>query len=130
MQLKHVTVFDPDTLFLTTEQFLRTTASCRLVESAIGSALKISLHSLRQHNRGIQAIAFARQTAFYLAHIVFGMTYTSVGLAFGRDRTTIRHACHLLEDKRDQPFHDFILSALQWGINAQNQLTQNEMRAS
>ncbi len=54
----------------------------------------------------------------YLAHIVFGLSYTRVGICFGRDRTTVRHACALVEDRRDDPARDMALSALEIGMLA------------
>ena len=47
------------------------------------------------------ATARARQLAMYLAHVVLGESLTDIGAAFGRDRTTVSHACNLIEDMRD-----------------------------
>ncbi|WP_349433462.1 hypothetical protein [Pararhizobium sp. A13] len=34
-----------------------------------------------------------------------------IGYAFGRDRTTVSHACNVVEDRRDDPaFDDFVAS--------------------
>jgi chromosomal replication initiation ATPase DnaA len=48
----------------------------------------------------------------YLAHVVFGLTLTEVGRAFGRDRTTAAYACELIETLRDDPEFDALLDAL------------------
>ncbi|AVF02520.1 MULTISPECIES: helix-turn-helix domain-containing protein [Devosia] len=45
--------------------------------------------------------ARARQLAMYLAHVVLGESLTDIGMAFGRDRTTVSYACNLIEDMRD-----------------------------
>lgn len=50
--------------------------------------------------------ARARQLAMYLAHVVKGISLTSIGAAFGRDRTTVSYACALIEDLRDDPAFD------------------------
>ena len=63
--------------------------------------------------RGRSRVAFARQVAMYLAHVSFGMTLTTVGQAFGRDRTTVAHACALVEDARDEPEIDRTLEMLE-----------------
>lgn len=52
----------------------------------------------------------------YLAHVVFGLTMTQVGCCFERDRTTVRHACALIEDRRDLPAFDLALAALEAGL--------------
>ncbi|MEQ8600867.1 MAG: helix-turn-helix domain-containing protein [Devosia sp.] len=54
---------------------------------------------------GITA-ARARQLAMYLAHVVLGESLTDIGLAFGRDRTTVSYACNLIEDMRDDVAFD------------------------
>ena len=61
-------------------------------------------------------MAFARQTAMYLAHVAFGLTLSQVGICFGRDRTTVRHACALIEDRRDRPDFELAMAALEIGL--------------
>lgn len=90
-------------------------ASARLVEAAICGAMHLPPHTLRT-GRGPRKVAFARQLAMYLTHVGFGLTLTEVGTCFERDRTTVRHACALVEDRRDQPAFDFAVSALEAGL--------------
>lgn len=97
---------------------VRQTALARLIESAASAATGIPTTRLRDRLRGSQPAARARQTAMYLAHVVFGLSFTRVGICFGRDRTTVRHACALIEDCRDDPGHDLALSALEAGLLA------------
>lgn len=47
-----------------------------------------------------------RQVAMYLSHVVLSVPYTAVGAAFGRDRTTVVHACAVVEDRRDDRAYD------------------------
>jgi chromosomal replication initiation ATPase DnaA len=49
----------------------------------------------------------------YLAHVTFGLTLTTVGREFGRDRTTVSHACALVEDARDNPEFDHTVDVLE-----------------
>lgn len=97
---------------------LRATASARLAEVATVAATRIPLAGLRAGNRGRKSIALARQTAMYLAHVAFGLSLTRVGICFGRDRTTVRHACALIEDRRDDPGLEFGLAALEVALLA------------
>ena len=60
-----------------------------------------------------RAAAFARQIAMYLAHVGFGIPMAAIGKAFGRDRTTVLHACHLIEDRRDEARFDDLLDHLE-----------------
>jgi len=51
-------------------------------------------------------VAEARQLAMYLMHVVLQRPMTEIGAFFGRDRTTVSHACHCVEDKRDDAAFD------------------------
>lgn len=97
---------------------LRATAGARLAEVATVAAARIPLTGLRAANRGRKPVALARQTAMYLAHVAFGLNLSRVGICFGRDRTTVRHACALIEDRRDDPGLEFGLTALEVALLA------------
>jgi hypothetical protein len=45
----------------------------------------------------------ARQIAMYLAHVLLSRPQHDVALLFDRDRTTVAHAMHVVEDRRDDP---------------------------
>ena len=97
---------------------VRHAALARLAEVAVAAITQVPAAQLRAPRRGRRPIALARQTAMYLAHVAFGLTFTRVGICFGRDRTTVRHACALIEDRRDDPVLEFALSALEVGLLA------------
>src|SRR3990167_1213768 len=52
------------------------------------------------------SVAFARQLSMYLCHVVGDMSLRDVATEFGRDRTTVSHACHAIEDRRECPIFD------------------------
>ncbi|WP_244607350.1 helix-turn-helix domain-containing protein [Bosea sp. CS1GBMeth4] len=91
-------------------------AVARLAEAAACGALRVPAAALRRERGGTRSVAFARQMAMYLAHVVFGLTMTQVGCCFERDRTTVRHACALIEDRRDRPAFDLAVGALEAGL--------------
>ena len=93
-------------------------ALARLAEVVVAAVAHVPAASLRSPCRGRRPIALARQTAMYLAHVAFGLSFTRVGICFGRDRTTVRHACALIEDRRDDPAREFALAALEAGLLA------------
>lgn len=90
-------------------------APARLVETVVCGAMSLPAGALRV-GRGPRKVAFARQLAMYLTHVGFGLNLTEVGVCFERDRTTVRHACSLIEDRRDQPAFDLAVSALETGL--------------
>jgi chromosomal replication initiation ATPase DnaA len=66
---------------------------------------------LLQRDRGQADVALARQIAMYLMHTCYGRHYAEVGRFFGRDRTTVSHACALIEEMRENARFD---ATLQW----------------
>jgi chromosomal replication initiation ATPase DnaA len=60
----------------------------------------VEIADLRAPTRAWPQAAFARQVAMYLAHVVCGLSLTAVGTLFQRDRTTVAHACGVVEDRR------------------------------
>lgn len=61
-------------------------------------------------------VAFARQVAMYLASVGFGMSLGRVARAFGRDRSTVRHACRVMEERRENPGFDRWMEALEASV--------------
>ena len=68
-----------------------------LVSAHDGVPAALLLHPTRCR----ASVARARQLAMYLMHTTLGRTMTDVGRYFGRDRTTVAHACIRIEDARD-----------------------------
>ena len=64
-------------------------------------------------DRGGMPQAIARQTAMYLAHVVGQLTLNEVAEQFGRDRSTVSHACINVEDRRDSPILDIQLEYME-----------------
>lgn len=84
----------------------------RLIEHCVSTVFKVSPCALRSKYRGREA-AFARQVAMYLAHVACGLPLSDVGRLFERDRTTVAHACQIIEDRRDDQVFDRCLAALE-----------------
>lgn len=81
--------------------------------SLVAASFTVPPAELLLPTRRSAAAAFARQVAMYLAHVCFGATFSEVGRAFGRDRTTAAHACRLVEERRDDPRLDAMLERLE-----------------
>ena len=89
-----------------------------LVSGVVSSVFKIGKAEMLATQRGKAPVAFARQVAMYLAHVALSHSLTEVGLAFKRDRTTVSHACQLVEDRREDPQIDAVLEFLERSIIA------------
>ena len=88
----------------------------QVIDPAVAAVFEVDVHDLRTPTRGSPRAAFARQVAMYLAHVVCGRSLTEVGQLFARDRTTVAHACTLVEDRRDDPFLDRRLEHLERAV--------------
>jgi hypothetical protein len=86
---------------------------CRMIAGVVAAALGVTAHELRSPSRGTAPVAFARQAAMYLGHVVFGLSLTRLGRGFGRDRTTARYACRMIEEYRDDPAVDQFFGMLE-----------------
>jgi chromosomal replication initiation ATPase DnaA len=84
-----------------------------LAQTAAAVAFGVPSAELRAPSRRGATIAFARQSAIYLAHVTLGLNIAAVAQVFGRDRSTAVHACRLVEDRRDDPLLDAVLEALE-----------------
>lgn len=58
-------------------------------------------------------MSHVQQIAMYVCHVVLQMTMTEVGRGFGRDRSTVGHACARVEDRRDEAGFDRLVAAIE-----------------
>ena len=95
------------------------------ISQVIASIYEIDVAHLLAPTRGNATIALARQVAMYLAHVGCGLTLTEVGRQFGRDRTTVAHACEVVEERREDELFDQMIELLEQSI-AMLQLNEGE----
>lgn len=84
-----------------------------LIESAVAQVFGVRHIDLDRPTRGRKRVALARQVSMYLAHVVCGYKLGDVGSLFARDRTTVAHACEVVEDRRDDPTFDRVVELLE-----------------
>ena len=88
------------------------------IEQAVIQVFGVAHDELHRLSRGKAKVALARQVAMYLAHVACRLSLTDTGKLFGRDRTTVAHACAVIEDRRDDPLFDRALDLLEWAVAA------------
>ena len=86
------------------------------IEHAVIQVFGVAGDELRRASRGRANVALARQVAMYLAHVGCGLSLTEAGRLFERDRTTVAHACGVIEDRREDPLFDRALDLLEWAV--------------
>ena len=83
----------------------------------VAGEFSVAEQDLTAPTRARADVAFARQVAMYLTHVVYQLTYHEVAEAFGRDRTTVAYACAVVEDARDDIEFDERLEKLEDRLN-------------
>lgn len=91
----------------------RSAAVCDCVIDLIAVFFNVSGRQLRSPRRTTRAVARVRQVGMYVSHVTLGMTMTAVGAGFGRDKSTVVHACHTIEDMRDDEDFDLIVARVE-----------------
>jgi chromosomal replication initiation ATPase DnaA len=92
-------------------------AAASFIAALVASAFGLDQATILDQARGSAAAAFARQVAVYLAQTRLDLSYAAAGYLFGRDRTTARHACHLIEERRENVALDATLDCLERAVD-------------
>lgn len=88
--------------------------ACDCVIDLAAAFFNLPSRELRRPGRSTEEICRVRQIAMYICHVVLGLTMADVGKGFGRDRTTVVHACHLVEDLRDDSDFDQVIARAEY----------------
>lgn len=83
---------------------------CESMIDITATLFNVSSKEMRQPGRTAQPASRVRQVAMYVTHVGLGMTMANVGRGFGRDRSTVQHACQVVEDMRDDAEFDRIVA--------------------
>ncbi len=102
-------------------------ALAQLVAAAVAIEFGVDSPNLFTKNKGPSHLSFARQVSMYLVHVVYQVNLSRVARAFYRDRSTASHACHVIEDCREDPYFDAKVSNLEVFLKSTFVLNNLEM---
>lgn len=91
----------------------RVMVACDGIIDIAAAFFNVSGKELREPGRSAQPVSRVRQIAMYVSHVELGFSMREVGEGFGRDRTTVLHACHQIEDLRDDMELDGIVAMME-----------------
>ena len=111
---------------MNTKNRLQDEHSVRLAVGLTGYALQIPVEVILASSSRDQNIVRARQVAMYLSHVGLGMSLARVASALDRDRSTVAHGCHKIEDLRDDPGVDEWLDQLEQTLKTAADLGQHQ----
>lgn len=86
---------------------------CQAVRSLTDEMVRLTGGAIPSRSVDRRRNCHARQIAMYICHVALGMTLTDIGLGFGRDRSTVAHACGVVEDRRDDRLYDEFIATLE-----------------
>lgn len=82
---------------------------CEAMIDITAALFNVASKDIRRPGRSSLGVSRVRQVAMYVTHVVLKLSMSEIGKSFGRDRTTVLHACHLIEDLRDDEDFDRII---------------------
>ncbi|WP_371877960.1 helix-turn-helix domain-containing protein [Shinella zoogloeoides] len=87
--------------------------ACRIVRQLTLEMMAMASDRPLWRRDGRRSTCHVRQIAMYVSHVVLGLSLSDIGAAFGRDRTTVSHACNVVEDRRDDASFDAFVSTIE-----------------
>lgn len=93
--------------------FLAAPSGPQIARILVGLSLRVPPETIGGSSGRARPALLARQLAIYLCHVALQLPLGEAGRLFGRDRTTAIHACHRVEDLRDDPQFDQALDRLE-----------------
>lgn len=100
-----------------------------LAAALVGYALGLPAEDVAGPGRGKPVVARARHVAMYLTYTGCDLSLARVARAFQRDRSTVAHACQLVEEYREDPDFDTWVEQLAVGLRSVAALASREMPA-
>ncbi|MCB5202770.1 transposase [Neorhizobium sp. T786] len=91
---------------------------CRIVRQIVGELVLLFGDRVLVRRDRRRLACHVRQISMYVCHVALRISQSDIGDAFGRDRTTVGHACHVVEDRRDDPVFDDFVSAMERVVTA------------
>jgi hypothetical protein len=97
---------------------LPTRIVCRICAQVTTEMVMIAGHRVQMRRDRRRTLCHVRQIAMYVCHVALQIPLLDIGIAFGRDRTTVSHACHVVEDRRDDAAYDEFVAAVERTVNS------------
>nr|WP_272210629.1 helix-turn-helix domain-containing protein [Marinicella sp. W31]MDC2876530.1 helix-turn-helix domain-containing protein [Marinicella sp. W31] len=114
--IKHAGRCEWDPLRATQMTNIRT--ACRIVLMITREMAEVAGERSAISNERRRSISHFRQIAMYVCHVTLQLSLSEIGVAFGRDRTTVAYSCRVIEDRRDDNrFDGFVASVERLAYN-------------
>ncbi len=108
-------------------EFERDSLLVRVTSQIVAMTFGLEQKQLLDRKRGPNQVSRARQVTAYLLHTTLSMSLVDIGRMFQKDRTTIGHACRMVEDLRDEPDFDDRINDLEATLHLIKNLANNTL---
>lgn len=92
--------------------------ACRAVRQLVGDVVGLLSDRMLMRRDRRRLNCHSRQIAIYVCHVVLQVQQRDIADAFGVDRTTVSHACHVVEDRRDDSAFDEFVCVIERMVGA------------
>jgi hypothetical protein len=86
---------------------------CRIVSQITAEMIALLSDRVVMRRDHRRLSCHIRQIAMYVCHVALRMPQHDIAVAVGRDRSTVSHACHVVEDRRDDLAFDEFVSLIE-----------------
>ncbi|MGE7371058.1 helix-turn-helix domain-containing protein [Neorhizobium sp. NPDC001467] len=86
---------------------------CRAVRLLVWEAMVLAGGRMADFRERGQIASHVRQIAMYVCHVTLSLPMTAIAGVNGCARSTVRHACHITEDRRDNPSFDAFVACVE-----------------
>ena len=87
--------------------------ACAVIHQMTAELLSFTAERVQVRRVKRRAECHTRQIAMYVCHVTLRIPQGDVAHAYGRDRTTVRYSCAVVEDRRDSPGYDDFVGAVE-----------------
>jgi hypothetical protein len=92
--------------------------ACRAVRQLVGEVMGLIGDRVLLRRDRRRLVSHVRQIAMYVCHVALQIPIRDIADAFGLDRSTVSHACHVVEDRRDDPAFDEFVAGIERMVTA------------
>jgi chromosomal replication initiation ATPase DnaA len=86
------------------------------ITKRVSAVLSVADDDILTDGRGTRRASLARHITMYLMHTLLSASYSAVGEALSRDRTTVMYAVRRVEAMREDPRFEQMLVLLEWSL--------------
>ncbi|MGO4352496.1 helix-turn-helix domain-containing protein [Rhizobium sp. RAF36] len=86
---------------------------CRIAQKITAEMVMIAGSRMLERRDRRRMLCHVRQISMYACHTALQFSQQEIAGGFGRHRTTVAHACMIVEQRRDDPAFDDFVSAIE-----------------